>query len=364
MSAMAGFSFLFCVPIGIAGVVGGNWDTLAWLLVPLVILLAGKWLQRLTPEYYAVLHPGKMILPGHGKQSNEVVWERVESIRWPQRKAKDAPIIIKVASETGHRSATVRIDLQAVAPADRVTLIRYLRSVGKNVEQTGWPKFCFQQAVPLVEALQRKPHADTSYNDKRSAFATLARYEHWMGRHPFAAGMLLVIIGPLLVHRMVSRSLWWTTATLIALSTVINIRLVWGGWVSPFAEICLGTVAIMFLAGLVAPTSDPFRETTDDLSSVEVVICLAVCLIGLPLLGNALARGWIAIPKPLLRWILLLLLAFPFLPALKHNYRQKRKQNRLAPLLEAEAIRRWDAYVETDELPRAEVGGKGEIHRV
>jgi hypothetical protein len=89
----------------------------------------------------------------------------------------------------------------------------------------------------------------------------------------------------------------------------------------------------------------------DPIPARVVIFSLAVTLIGCPLLLNAKVLGWVRIPRGLDSWLpaaFLLTLWFPVLfQVVRRHYREKQESS----ALEAEALHRWDIYMETGALP-------------
>jgi hypothetical protein len=140
-------------------------------------------------------------------------------------------------------------------------------------------------------------------------------------------------------------------AAIIAISGAINIRLVWGVWASPFTEIVMGFAAGLFCVGLLAPSKIEDRNRSEDVPPLLTVGSLALAIIGGPLLGNVMVIGWVQVPKAAAG---LIGPAFCFgllFPALFAAARRRRTEKRQMAALEADAIRRWEAYVQTGTLP-------------
>lgn len=138
-----------------------------------------------------------------------------------------------------------------------------------------------------------------------------------------------------------------------AISGAVNIRLVWGVWASPFTEIVLGFAAGLFCLGLLARSKIEDRSRSEGVPPLLTVGSLALAIIGGPLLGNAMAIGWVQIPKAAAGLIgpgFYFVLLFPAFFAAARRRRTEKKQ---AAALEADAMCRWEAYVQTGTLPDA-----------
>lgn len=345
--AMAGLGTLILLVPAVAGLARGDWTALFWIALPAGIVAAVRAYDRFAPEVYVVLFADRMEFPRWRGKPRLVRWSDVEAVRWPGTRAIERRIEIAVPKSTDWPLAKAPLDLQNLSVEDRLLLIRYLRLHAAEVCEEGWPQFCWKGAVPLVAAL-REWETDGGASERPLV-------GEFLNRHPFVLGLICPLIMPRFVLRVVlrevSRETWWTTAGLIALSVVVNIRLVWGRWVSPFSEVLMGTAAAMALAGLFAPADR--KRQPDEISWLRAVLCLAMMVVGLPLLGNAVALGWLRIPEALAEWIAPAILLMFLWPALGSRVRARQRQKEQAPALETDALRRWDAYIETGELPPA-----------
>ncbi|HUT92537.1 MAG TPA: hypothetical protein VMY37_23795 [Thermoguttaceae bacterium] len=353
---LAGFTSLVFVPITVDSIIRRDWGGVLLLAIPAGVAAVGKWVRRVTPEDYLVLHPDRMEISGCGAGRTVVSWSEVKGIRWPTGQDGDTPIKIGVPRTKDRVVPWIAVRLTAVSPADRVKLIRYLSVYGADVEQEGWPQFCRTQAVPLVEACQRA-EAPSAADGPTHAFpsppaAMLRLFSPLIERRPFLAGVLLPLGALLSIQRLISRRTWWTVSGITAVSALVNIRLVWGRWVSPFAEFCLAVCGTMFLLGLLAPT-DAGRSRNRESDVAGAGCCLAVVLIGIPLMGNAAALGWI--PAQLASYCLLAGFLLLYAPALIHARKQRQHERRRRAALEADALRRWAVYEDTGRLPDAEL---------
>ena len=348
---LAGFASLVLVPIGAAFVTQGDWGGLVFLAIPAALVVVGKWMARIIPEDddYVVLYPDRMEFPDCRARKSVRYWSDVEGIRWPAHHADDPVVRITVSRGEEGMPPWTLVSLKCVSPADRVKLIRYLRDRGAEMEQERWPEFCCRFAVPLVEECQheeRVPEAGEEVEAPASSPGVIL-WRLGSGR-PFLRGLL----GPLLIVLVVSRKAWWMVSVIVAVSSVINIRLVWGHWASPFTEACLGFAGATFLAGWLSLPDDG-RSAKRDSELWGGSFLLATGLIGMPLLTNGIALGWI--PAELREWVLwggVLLLP---LPIVIHIYRRDRRERRRRPAKEADALRRWAVYESTGRLPESEL---------
>ena len=232
-SMLAGFAFAICLPISVGGMAKGDCGALLILALPVILMLLGRCLQYSLAEQYVILHSDRVEFPRRRDEPRHVAWADVRGIQWPKTIEPDFPTVVTVPANPDWPIGRVHIDLQEVSPADRLTLIRYLRTATARFEQAGWPQFCQKRAIPLVEALRREEQTDAPGNRHSRPAAIRASISRFVDWRPFVAGAMCTLLFPLLLFRLVSRKTWWTLATTIGVSGVVNIRLIWGAWISP-----------------------------------------------------------------------------------------------------------------------------------
>ncbi len=93
------------------------------------------------------------------------------------------------------------------------------------------------------------------------------------------------------------------------------------------------------------------RDKPNEISWLSAATSLTAAFVGFPLLGNAVVQGWLKIPRQVLGWTGYAALLVLLWPALAYRFRTLRREKQQAPALEADALRRWDTYIETGELP-------------
>jgi len=250
----------------------------------------------------------------------------------------------------GEVYVTLSSDPSGFSSADQLTLIRYVRAAGEGVKQEGWPTFCKDCAIPLIKRLQPTEPAD--------------KFWSWLDRvaerHPILGGAIAGLLFPVFIVLSASAKAWWTLATIIGISAVVNIRWAWGEWIAPHTENCLRAVIFMLCAGLVSwaapwfswsPSWSPKR--TNKLPSFASIASLAAALIGLPLLKNGMVQGWVPLTELQAITIAVLVGLLLAIGYADHVNRKKRKKAPLTEALEADAVRRWDHYVKAGPLPDA-----------
>ncbi len=356
-AVLAGFAFWACGFVAACETLRGEWASLLLLLVPVGLVLVGRLFGHLTPAYHAVLYPDRVELPLSRARKGGFALSEVEAIEWPKARHGEEPVRVRVCLANERCFSWVSIGLKDVSREDRVTLIRYLRKAGAESDQENWPEFCQKHAVPLLESLQGKPPSNGEKTYGSPIPGIVKRVSGLAEKHPFLTGLAWPLALAVILLSMLSRKTWWTVAVVLSLSTVINIRLVWGSWASPFTEICAGFVGMMLVMGIFAPNRIGVSQRVD-VGGLTAVVWLASLLIGIPLLGNAATLEWI--PRPVGRFVgpvslWLLVCGAPCLLLWKQTQREKRQP----PSEDAEALRRWELYERTGESPELESSSWG-----
>lgn len=348
---LSGFFSLLFVPIAIVGVARGEWGHLGTLAIPAASAALGALARRMSPADYAVLYPDRIELPCHSARERVVAWSEVTEIRWPAVHRRNDCIKLVIPRRNGRIFPRTLVQLSAFSPADRLTFIRYLRLAGAEVEQTGWPAFCGKVAVPLVETCQRDADDAEKGVDKLSS-----RPEEVLERLFEQPPLLIGLLAPWGVLRMilqsVSRKMWWLLAAILAISAVINIRLVWGFWAAPFSQFILGVAGAMFLLGVFAPP-ERCEDKSRGIDLPGVPFWFAVALIGGPFVMNAAVLRWI--PAVFAQCSVLAALFCLMAPCYIGGWKAKRREKQTRPAREADALRRWEVYERTGQLPSSEL---------
>lgn len=350
---VGGFALLVVSPMIAAGLARGEWSSLLLAGVPAAFLVVGRCFRCFTPDDYLVLHPDRMEFPRRRSESQIVTWSDVTAVHWPITHESSARIVLSLAQETDRPLGKAWIALDHLSPADRLTCIRYLRSAAAGIQQVDWPQFCRKRALRLAEMIEAVGNENTVRGCGLHPAAQPDPCVEFFNQHPFVAGVTFPVMSLVVLCRSSSRSLWWTMAAIIAISGAINIRLVWGVWASPFTEIVMGFAAGLFCVGLLAPSKIKDRNRSEDVPPLLTVGSLALAIIGGPLLGNAMVIGWVQVPKEVAGLISLSFWLVLLFPAFFVAVRRRRTEKRQMAALEADAIRRWEAYVQTGTLPDA-----------
>jgi hypothetical protein len=317
--AVGGLSAAIMWPIGLGGLLRGEWGAAFFLVIPAAVYLAAHWLNKAIPSELALLTPDGIEFPGAPEDRHNVAWADIAEVRWPRNRGSDQPIILVL--RTGEEDAgeqTHRVPYRDAVYDDRFTLIRTIRYAAPHAEQTHWPEFCQRTFGPFLKD------------------------------HPFAAGILLPLTLPYVFGILVSRRLWWTSGALIAASAVVNIRLVWGVWAQPFTKISLGVAAACFVFGLFgkpAGKNESDGRETDDAGTATTLAWLAVLVIGIPLLTNAMVLGWL--PRAIMKLVPYAFIAAMFGPLVYFAHRSEQRRRSAEEQTREEALARWETLAET-----------------
>lgn len=358
-SAFGGFTSLVVSPFIISGLARGEWGVLFFAGIPAFLVVVGRCFRYFTPDDYLVLYPDRMEFACRRGEPPIVTWTEVISVHWPKTREAGARIVVSVPARPDWPLGKAWIALDHLSPDDGLKCIRYLRSSSAGLAQVGWPEFCRKWAVPVAEMIKNAENNGTREDRRSRWIAQPERYLEIFSRRPFVAGVTFPVVSLCVLAGAVLRSLWWIMAAIIAISGAINIRLVWGFWASPFTEIVMGFALGLFCMGLLAPTKIRFRNRSDEVSRMFTISSLAVSVIGGPLLANAMALGWVRIPNAVAVLIVPAFFLVLLSPALFVAVRRRRMDKGQAAALEADAIRRWEAYVNTGTLPETAEQGAG-----
>jgi len=351
----AGMLMWVIVPM-MPSLVRGDWGALWCLALPAGLLLIGKGAQHFTPDVYVVLYPERLEFPQHRGRSLVLAWSTVTALRWTPGNREEPAIEVSLPKDVSWPTWPCSIKLQNVSPADQLLLIQYLRLAVAEEKQEGWGPFCRRWAISIVENLERAEHPQPPETEGSPLLAGfLERIGLLSFKRPFLEGMIFPLAFVLMLFpEFLRRRVWWAMAAIMAVSAIINIRMIWGFWVSPMTEIVFGTAVVSFCFGLFAPAGDEKPENEFRPPFVIVILWLALALIGCPLLANAKELGWLQIPIPMLLLALapVIVLLAPGFVLVARTQRHRKEQE---PLLEADAIHRWEAYLETGRLPKPEI---------
>jgi hypothetical protein len=329
--------------IGLKGVLAGDFLAFFFLGVALFCFVFGKFSEVLDRIEFAVLYTDRVELPGF-RDSREVFhWENVSSLRWPSDSSDNKSLCIST-KEIKKPFGEVVLNLSNLSSEDMLVFVRYVRRCAVDIEQKRWPQFCRKIAVPLVDKLELQKASENQKDDQPLSLGEklVVNSLGLCTSHPIIAGLLAPLgIVPILALVMRRRTCWMIAA-LVAISSFLNIRLMWGQWLEPFTTICLGSAAVFFLLGFVAIAKEPEPDTPKFVSTKIVVSCFALSLIGGPFAANALAKGWIPgdFSKPLM-WLIIITIHAPIIIIMS---RRTHHEKQVKDEREQEALERWKEF--------------------
>lgn len=315
-------------------------------LAPLVSAFVW-WLAKLTEcfdrEDFAVLYTDRFEDPALGKTQKTIHWNQVTSLRWTGSSDGDARLMV-YTKEIKTPMVFFVMNLEHLTVEDRLTFMKYIRQAAVDIPQERWSRFCRCVAVPLLKKLERIKEKPAQENQPPPTFRErlYANSTTFPESHPFLAGLLMPITLVLYITPLLSKKVFWTMAAMLAISALVNIRLVWGQWFEPFTTVVLGTAAASFVFGLLSmPRKPQDEDTQESLSTTLVLMYSSYFFIGFPLAMNALEKGWI--PRNFAMPILWLILALFSVPIVMILWGEIRKDKRSIEELEEEAVDYWNA---------------------
>ncbi len=322
-------------------------DLLLGLFFPGVALFAlalAKFSERINALDFAILYPDRIEIPEFRNSRRIVHWNQVSELRWLGAHGSSPQLRI-YTNEFKNPLGFFQMNLSNLAVEDRLTFIRYVRKSAPDIEQKHWLGFCRNTAFPLLDRIEQKKTRENNQEDTeplgwREKFAI--KFLELMGAHPFFASLVMPVTFLLALPLFISRHICWTVTAILAISSFINIRLVWGQWLEPFTTACLGTAAMLFFLGFFSlPRKTVASNSQRSLSTAKAVSYFTLFLVGIPFAVNALAKGWIPnnFAQPL-KWLTLILFTGPILLfSLKPSKHKKCTKNQF----EKEALERWEA---------------------
>lgn len=325
---MLGLVWVVFMPFFVASVAQGELiNAFAALICPAGGFALTWFLDRLILDISATLYADRIEFPEYGGKTRPLFWTDVRRVRWLS--SPEGSLVFSLKSPE-FPLGTATLGLEDLSLADQMTLIRYVRIAAKEIEQDRWGDFCRRVAIPLLEKLEDPEYQETDAgHESDGGFISSV-----------LAGIRNALLAPYIMINLVTRSTWWTVAAIISLSAIINIRLLWGEWLQPFTFITLCVVGFFGLAGLVSSNKHQSIEDKKNRSVLPAIASFSLLLVGIPLLLNARALGWIDWPEWAGSVLAYGALFYAFSPIIWIILREK--SDGLA--LEAEAIQRWEAF--------------------
>lgn len=338
----AGMMVLLCCVLGLSIPLKGEVVELFFPAVAIFALGLAKLAERSSKKDFAVLYPDRFEEPGFRDTTRTVHWNQVTSLRWTGN-SEDSESLTVYTKELETPLGFFVMNLTNLRAEDRLTFIRYVRHVAIDIPQERWPSFCRRVAVPLLKKVEKTKENDIQENSQPHTLRETFIFGsmEFFASHPFLAGLFMPVFLLLTLPLMISRKTCWTIAALLTISSIINIRLVWGAWIEPFTTTVLGTAAAFFVFGFFSlPRRSENRNSKGSVDAVKVLGYLVLFLVGIPLAVSALAKGWL--PRNMAMPLKWLALALFLLPVFLIPWSQRRSDKQSLEDLEREALRYWE----------------------
>lgn len=333
------------LPISCLALWSGSWGVSLFFIGILTCLLGlNRLIERVSPDTVAVLYNDRIKVFVTNTISCVFSWSEIEEVHWPSRCDDDSKIMLWLIKCNKAPQGFTDISLSYLCANDKLTLIRCIRLATQHLEQVRWPSFCRHVAVPLAERLPRNEEETFTANHYRAMRSSERAYA-------LLKGVKLSLMTPYFMARLVSRKTWWTVATLVGISGVINIRMIWGEWVEPFASYTYGSTLVFFLLGFASPWDVSTNECKERMSDLHGVLNFGILLIGGPLFVIALDLNCVWLPENLREFIAFVFILLYLSPPIAWMISDHRIEKRDGPALDAAAMRRWEEYEETGVLP-------------
>lgn len=312
--------------------------------VTLIALALAKISEKSNALDFVILYSDRIEIPESRDSFRIVHWDQVTELRWFGAHSGSLQLRI-YTDEFKSPLGFFQMDLSNLNAEDRLVFIRYVRKSATAIEQRNWSNFCRNTAIPLIEKVERQENLEKSTDAEPLCFREkfVIKGLELIVVHPYFATLFLPVTALFIFSLIASRRTSLTVACMIAISSFINIRLMWGQWLEPFTTICLSFAAVFAILGFLALSRKP--ETSDSqqsLNTTKVLGYFTFFLVGVPFAANGLAKGWLPnnFAQPL-KWLSLILLLAPFFLL---NMKQLRHEKNTRDQSEKEALDRWEAY--------------------
>lgn len=319
------------IPSALALWKGDLAESALWVIIPAALCVARFAARRGTRKVYAELHAHQLVLG-----TTCIPHAAIQSIHWNAARQPRVSICYHDA-----RKRRAQLLFERLTAADRLILIRYLRRLPDGIEQSGWPSFCRAYAAPLVKRLDPEASPQKQQVGRRSLLERCMEFSsHIDPAAPKWSDYLVLPATVMGVFGVVSRRMYWLTAGLLVASAVINIRLFWDAWLSPFSEIILAFAAVLVALSCFSSAARPAKDAAS--MGIHVVFWFAVGIIGVPLFGNCVAAGFL--PPWCGQFGIHLLFVAIHMPIIVLVIRKRRAELQSRARDEEEALASWNAY--------------------
>ena len=337
--------FLFCTIAVFGGVFGNQWHVVPIALVvvgvgAVVEVICKRSVSNSIKTYQ--LRSDRLTI-----SEDELVLDRIDSIQWPEK-----PTAGKLNLEINYRfdehqpgkeidtetgTFPFEISFTTLKEEDRLLLIQYLQQI--DTEHLNWDRFCCRYLDRWLPVKSEK-YFPEKLTDR-------------LERNPFWAALLCM---PQIVFVFLARLpgvFYFGTAAALAISTIVNLRLMHGSWLSPIGETILAGAAALFLCGIVTSFLPQMKaqtelEPAERKAGQHAVVILILEIILAPLI----AQLSIMLGMKVLAIVVLQL--SPWLPcapldAMRLRREKEKKKNPQACL--ERSTKKWKSYCKNFSVP-------------
>ncbi len=337
VAQLGGMAFLVFVAAVYGVLVRNQWNAFGVLLPILVFGSAlqwvAKWFDSRSTEYK--LYPDRLCIGDFDLNLDEIA-----VVDWPMKRKGEELLLgffLHSQSDEGLSESTeqsddflISIPLNELEREDKLLVVEYFQQ--QEVEHRNWKEFCCRFLDRWLA------NGSKSYFPQRLA-THLKKYPFWAG-FVYSPWIYLICL------RAVSKYIYWALGSAIAISTVINIRLMHGSWLSPIGETLLGGAAVLFVLGAISAWC-PIRIDKEHgtPSQQRASLLAAALLIAAIILGPLVVQ--LLMFNGNKKLALLVMQALPWIPTVPmfvQLFREQKERCENTDKFFPVAIRRWEAY--------------------
>ena len=286
-----------------------------------------RWMVAKSTKSYRLL-PDRIVIDGM-----ELLLDEIDSIRWPEKRTGNQLLVeIYEKADPEIELHPFKLPLEKLRQKDQLLLVQYLQQV--EAEHLDWSEFCCRY-LGLWLPVRSERYFSKQMSDR-------------LQRNPFWAAFLWAPYMAFVFMAYLSKFFYFGFGVALAISAVINIRLMHGSWLSPIGETILGAAALLFLFGVIISFFPQLKtrrelEPAERKAGLQAIVILVLGIIFGPLVSQLLImNGW-KLPA------LLVMQLSPFVPCLPFILQQSRKLKERKENPEAcfeRAMEKWNRYCE------------------
>ena len=338
---MAGFMFFLATLITCIALISSQdifGAPLVCGLISLVLYVLARFTERYEEPDFVVLHQDYFIDSERSDPERKVHWDQITSVRWLGELGGLAISTNEFKTPLGF----FQMNFDGISAEDRLVFVRFVKRSIQGIEEAGWTNYCMKVAVPLIKRVEQQRFAesqpDLQADQESLIFSPLQKVAK---KHPFWVGFLMIIWSFFCVFRLVSRQMCWTVAGMLAVSGLINIRLIWGEWHEPFTSIVYGASGLFFFLGCISARNKSNHQTLGGKFLYRFTLgYLGLLLIGLPLLLNIVSLEGDYLSPLIFGFVFCLLLYLVFVSERRENSESNQQ----------DALSSWEAWENKQRL--------------